>query len=104
MVLENITSYNQSAFYEYIDRGDFLSTVVGPYVNLIGINVFAMLLFFFIFGLLAIKTKSLGMTSIVMLFIIAGVGVFLPPQLVTTVFILIGATATFLVLSIAFKL
>lgn len=104
MVLENITSYNQSNFTDYLLRGDFLSPVLGPYHNLIGISAFAGIIFFLAFGMLMIKTRSVALTSITMLFVIAVVGMVLPAGMLALVFVLIAGCIAILIISLVYNI
>lgn len=101
-LLENITAYNQSNFTEMLFQGNAIEAVFGAYYNIIDLWIF-FLVFAFTFGMIYVKTQSLAIVSIVMLFITAVATTFMPVEMLYMMFILIGICIAILIASLFLK-
>ena len=90
-LLGNITNFSQNNFTEVILNGDPVVAVFGTYYNLIGALIFVVI-YAVIFTLLSIKTRNLGMTSIVMIAYSVVVGAAMPSEMLAIMFMLIAVS------------
>lgn len=98
-LLENVTEFNKSNFTDVIMEGKVIEATFGTYYNLMGMWFFT-LFFCFTFGMVYIKTRSMPMTSIVMLFMIAVASPFMAASMMGVMFILIAITLAILIITI----
>lgn len=85
----NYTDFDATRdFVNWTGEGRFFDIIFGTYHELVG-GWFVLLFFAFTFFLLYLKTRSLGLCSIVMILLAGGMAVILPIEMIAQMFIII---------------
>jgi len=85
----NYTDFNATRdFVRYTAHGRWFDAIFGTYHELVG-GWFVLLFFAFTFFLLYIKTRSLGLCSIVMIVLASGMALILPAEFMSMMFVII---------------
>jgi len=101
-VYENITDFNQSNFTAMAIDGQYVEVVAGSLYNLMG-GYFFLTIYFLMFALVYTKTRSLGITSILMLAVASVAAASMPADLLAVMFIVIGFSIAALFASLFMK-
>jgi len=85
----NYTDFDATRdFVNYTADGRFFDTIFGTYHELVG-GWFVLFFFAFTFFLLYVKTRSLGLCSIVMMILASGMALILPIEFIAMLFVII---------------
>ena len=102
-VYDNITNFNETNFTNWTMEGKPVEAVLGTLYNKMGGDYFFLFFFFFIFSLVYMKTRNMGITSMIMLIFTSAASAAAPAAMLGVMFIMISFSLAALLLHTMLK-